>query len=580
VGVSNDIDQLLREGIAAAKLGDKQTAQERLRRVVELDQQNEMGWFWLASVVENDDERRICLGNVVVINPNNTRAQKMLDKLNKAKGPITDGYFVAGDDEPSESKNKGGNSNIALIGGAVTLIVMVLILFVLINRNNANATAAVGFTATAIVQQQASFTAVAMQETSVALTETAVAELLAQFTATPTFAEVPPTLPPTWTPSPTFTPRGTLTGTPLATPPAEATGRIIARFGTAFTLDNSLPLVLINLSNPTEFTEIVSRENRGDYGVFMSDGARFVYSRYVQTASGFLLRTQNMNGSQVVEVNTMWGNRPAVRNQRQVSVAPNGRGLVFIAENLQENDSTGDVYYLDATFPVAAPSGDPAGAPQTSPTSTIDPLFTPQIDRGRPGEGNATVDPNAPPAGDPNAPTAAVTETATPIPGVIGSLRRLTTRDSGVNSDPSMSPDGSRVVFVSDQTVIGGTGTDLYVVDVATGAVTQITNNGNDVLEAAPEWSPDGTRIVYQSKTADQEAWGISVVGADGSNPVPLVQGELDNIRPQWSPDGRFVAFSSMRTYKWEIFIVDVTTGALSQLTSTKENLVITDWGR
>ena len=55
-------------------------------QVVELDEKSEKGWFWLASVVESDEERRICLGNVLHINPNNERAKRALDTLQaKAK---------------------------------------------------------------------------------------------------------------------------------------------------------------------------------------------------------------------------------------------------------------------------------------------------------------------------------------------------------------------------------------------------------------------------------------------------------------------------------------------------------------
>ncbi len=75
------MEQLLREGIAAVRAGDKETARAKLREVVALDQYNEKGWFWLASVAETAEERRVCLGNVVVINPNNEKAKQMPDQL-------------------------------------------------------------------------------------------------------------------------------------------------------------------------------------------------------------------------------------------------------------------------------------------------------------------------------------------------------------------------------------------------------------------------------------------------------------------------------------------------------------------
>jgi hypothetical protein len=75
------VEELLRQGIEAARSGDKASARPLLEQVVEKDQYNEKGWFWLAAVVETVDEKRVCLGNVVVINPGNQRAQRLLEQL-------------------------------------------------------------------------------------------------------------------------------------------------------------------------------------------------------------------------------------------------------------------------------------------------------------------------------------------------------------------------------------------------------------------------------------------------------------------------------------------------------------------
>src|SRR3990172_3802016 len=75
------VEALLLKGVEAARSGDKATARALLEQVVEKDQYCEKGWFWLAAVVETVEEKRVCLGNVVVINPNNQRAQRLLDQL-------------------------------------------------------------------------------------------------------------------------------------------------------------------------------------------------------------------------------------------------------------------------------------------------------------------------------------------------------------------------------------------------------------------------------------------------------------------------------------------------------------------
>lgn len=74
---------LLQEGIAAAKAKRIEEARRTLMRVVELDDHNEQAWLWLSGVVESNDDRRVCLENVLEINPDNTIAQSGLHWLNE-----------------------------------------------------------------------------------------------------------------------------------------------------------------------------------------------------------------------------------------------------------------------------------------------------------------------------------------------------------------------------------------------------------------------------------------------------------------------------------------------------------------
>ena len=68
-----EIQQLLKTGIEAAQSGNKIIARHILEQVVSKDPANEMGWLWLASVVETVEERRESLQQVLSINPNNKR---------------------------------------------------------------------------------------------------------------------------------------------------------------------------------------------------------------------------------------------------------------------------------------------------------------------------------------------------------------------------------------------------------------------------------------------------------------------------------------------------------------------------
>ena len=67
-------DELLWRGIAAAKAGRKEHARQILMSVVELDERNELAWLWLSGAVDSLENRRVCIENVLAINPDNASA--------------------------------------------------------------------------------------------------------------------------------------------------------------------------------------------------------------------------------------------------------------------------------------------------------------------------------------------------------------------------------------------------------------------------------------------------------------------------------------------------------------------------
>ncbi|MEN3336756.1 MAG: hypothetical protein V7647_432 [Acidobacteriota bacterium] len=119
-----------------------------------------------------------------------------------------------------------------------------------------------------------------------------------------------------------------------------------------------------------------------------------------------------------------------------------------------------------------------------------------------------------------------------------GQLVRLTT-SSGVNIDPSLSPDGSLLAYASDRAGTGGF--DIWVQPIAGGNPIRITNDPGDEIE--PSFSPDGTSIVF----CRSETGGIYVVGVSGGKPRQLVgAGRVHS--PRFSPDGRSVLYWTGQT--------------------------------
>jgi dipeptidyl aminopeptidase/acylaminoacyl peptidase len=92
----------------------------------------------------------------------------------------------------------------------------------------------------------------------------------------------------------------------------------------------------------------------------------------------------------------------------------------------------------------------------------------------------------------------------------------------------------------------------LYVLDVASGTLTQLTFGDYD--HAEPAWSPDGRSIAFTSNRTeepdDNYNTDIWVVSADPSQapsePIQITRGQGPDGSPSWSPDGRSIAHTSV----------------------------------
>jgi len=129
------------------------------------------------------------------------------------------------------------------------------------------------------------------------------------------------------------------------------------------------------------------------------------------------------------------------------------------------------------------------------------------------------------------------------------------------NWEPVLSPDGTKIAYESP----GDKGFEIYLRDVASGQVEQLTQN--EVDDWSPSWAPDGKKIVFVSNRGKNV--DLYVMDLKTRNVTRLTTNEKDDVNPQWGVDDR-ILFNSNRTGAWEIYSINPDGSDLKQLTKTE----------
>jgi TolB protein len=154
-------------------------------------------------------------------------------------------------------------------------------------------------------------------------------------------------------------------------------------------------------------------------------------------------------------------------------------------------------------------------------------------------------------------------------------LQRLT-NEPGRDYEPSVAPDGT-IVFVSDR--VGGGSAQLYLMDPDGSNVRRLTfsaGSDNRVIDDYPRWSPDGDAVVFQRTMvpdegpSDADIWMIDVATGDETQ-LTDTPDDWDST-PSFTADGTAVLFESNRSGNYEIYRLDLDTDEITQLTDTDAN--------
>ncbi len=120
------------------------------------------------------------------------------------------------------------------------------------------------------------------------------------------------------------------------------------------------------------------------------------------------------------------------------------------------------------------------------------------------------------------------TGTSTRLPGTI-----LPSTLGGLD----VSRDGRRVALALTDPASGRN--DIHVVDLATGSLARLTFAGTS--NTRPQWSPDGARVMFVSDAGG--ALQLWAARADGSGTAEIVVRDRGAWGGEWSPDGRWIVY-------------------------------------
>ncbi|HEX9005381.1 MAG TPA: hypothetical protein VGB07_36075, partial [Blastocatellia bacterium] len=124
---------------------------------------------------------------------------------------------------------------------------------------------------------------------------------------------------------------------------------------------------------------------------------------------------------------------------------------------------------------------------------------------------------------------------------------------------PAISPDGTRIAFVSNR----GGAYDLWVYTRANGELRQLSRGAK--ASGGLKWSADGKQIVFNTTATSSESSGIALADADSGGFRVLT--EKGDFNGALSLRGDRLLFTSTRDGDAELYLLTLGTGTAERLT-------------
>ena len=136
---------------------------------------------------------------------------------------------------------------------------------------------------------------------------------------------------------------------------------------------------------------------------------------------------------------------------------------------------------------------------------------------------------------------------------------------------PRWSPDGRAIVFSVANIW------NLYTIQPDGTGLTQIT----DFRSNNADWSPDGTRLVFQSDHDNEplNTPDIYIIDIDGTNLVEIIDAPpLVDYGPRWSPDGSSILFITSLPGSLQLFTIEPDGTGLDMMMNAADGISTANW--